>query len=428
MPSSESGLDAIQPPRTVYLTHWFPLLSETFVYYEVEGLRRQGFPVAVVSLYGCRFRNVSRKMLQADIPVHRIGVPRIPAILAAMLRRLWREPRRSWQVLKRLLFCTRWRNIEMMFESWWACCCGFLLAERLSRAGVRHVHGAWASGPATAAWVVNQLEGIPFSFTARATDVHPQDGFLREKLADCVFARADSSYNIPWMASFMPETARSRLFLVYNAMTLPDTGIRPFAVHQPDRIIAIGRLIPKKGFVHLLEAQALLHARGHRVHVTIVGSGGEQRTLEKAVRRLGLEDSVTFTGALPHDRIAGLLAESDLLVMPSVVPEGTQHSDGLPTVIIEAMSMGVPVVATDVASISDVVHDGETGRLVPQKDDAALARAIDAMLTDREAARNMAVRARDMVRAMLSPENTLGRMQALFSDPDHCLPVAVSAR
>ncbi|MDO5537252.1 MAG: glycosyltransferase family 4 protein, partial [Desulfovibrionaceae bacterium] len=208
---------------------------------------------------------------------------------------------------------------------------------------------------------------------------------------------------------------RGSVHLIHNFMTL-GTAARRAAVRmqEPCRVIAIGRLIEKKGFDYLVRAVDLLRKMDRKVLLTIVGSGVQMHALRRETARLGLEGHVSFAGALPHDRIAGLLAESDMLVMPSVVPAGTEKSDGLPTVITEAMSMGVPVVSTDVASISDVVKDGETGRLVAQKDERALADAMASLMDDRENALRMADNAMKLVNSMLSEENTLARMEHLF--------------
>ena len=398
-------------PKTVYLALWFPLLSETFVFYEVQGLWRRGFPVSVVTLYGERKKYLAEHMRNTQVPVRHLGIPHILPIAAAVIARLVRQPRLVGGILRRILFA-KWRDAEMRLENYWAFCCGVYLADRFRKEGVRHIHGAWASGPATAAWVIHQLEGIPYSFTARATDVRPPDGFLGEKLADCAFARADSSFNVPHMRSFLPEDKWDKVHLVYNTLTMSSEGTAPVPMQSPCRIICIGRLIEKKGFAYLIRAAIRLHGEGVPVDVTIVGGGGLMHTLKSEAQPI--HEHVHFTGALPHDRIAGMLRESDILVMPSIIPEGTEQSDGLPTVIVEAMRMGVPVVSTRVASIGDVVIDNETGCLVPQKDIPALAEAIKGLIFDRERALRLAQNARALVNDILSEEKTLGRMEELF--------------
>lgn len=399
-------------PKTVYLTLWFPLLSETFVFFEVEGLWKRGMPLSVYSLYGRRRKFLAEHMRNSKVPVRHLGIPYILPIAAAVIGRLILEPRLVGGILRKILFA-KWRDMEMRLENYWAFCCGIYLAGKLRKAGVRHVHGAWASGPATACWVIYQLEGISYSFTARATDVRPPDGFLKEKLAECAFARADSSFNVPHMRSFLPEDKADKVHLVYNSLTMKGEETAPVHMQAPCRLIGIGRLIEKKGFSYLIRAAAQLQKENVPVDVTIVGGGTLMHTLQNEAQTCGV--AVNFTGALPHDQIAARLCASDILVMPSVIPDGTEQSDGLPTVILEAMRLGVPVVSTSVASIGDVVIDNETGRLVPQKDVQALADAIRSLIEDRENALRMAAAARALVLDKFSEENTLGRMEELFT-------------
>ncbi len=401
-----------QIPKTVYLTLWFPLLSETFVFFEVEGLWKRGMPLSVYSLYGERKKFLAEHMRNSSVPVRHLGIPHILPIAAAVIGRLLRQPRLVGGMLRRILFA-KWRDMEMRLENYWAFCCGVYLAEKFRREGVRHVHGAWASGPATAGWVIHQLEGIPYSFTARATDVRPPDGFLQEKLEDCAFARADSSFNVPHLRSFLPADKADKVHLVYNSLTVSGDRTAPVHMQAPCKLIAIGRLIEKKGFSYLIRAAAQLKKENVPVDLTIVGGGTLMHSLQHEAEACGVD--VHFTGALPHDRIAARLYASDIMVMPSVIPEGTEQSDGLPTVILEAMRLGVPVVSTSVASIGDVVINNETGCLVPQKDVQALAEAIRGLTEDRERALRLAANARAMVLDKFSREQTLGRMEELFA-------------
>lgn len=401
-------------PRTVYVALWFPLASETFVFYEVEGLHHKGLPVSVISLYNLRKKNLTERMLNANAPVQRLGFAGLPRVLSATLRRIFREPARSLGILRTVLF-RRWRDYEMFFENAWAGLCGFYLAEECKKQGVEHLHAAWANGPATAAWCVHQLEGIPYSFTARAGDVRPPDGFLAEKLADCAFARADSSFNIPHLASFLPAESQHKLHLVYNAVTLPARCQAQMPMRSPCRVLAIGRLVETKGFQFLIDAVRLLRDENIEVKVTIAGSGRWMSHLRRRIADNGLDASIEMRGFVPHDQIAALILESDMLVMPCIVNTDTQDSDGLPTVIVEAMCHGLPVVSTDVASVSDVVVDGETGCLVPQRDARSLADAMRRLMDDRESAQRMAANARERVMRMFSPEDNLSQMLRLFT-------------
>ncbi len=400
-------------PRTLYVALWFPLASETFVFYEVEKFFTQNMPVSVITLYGKKHTNLAEHIRNSKIPIENFGIPACGHIFAAVWRRFRKEPKKTMHVLRTLLF-RRWRDLEMRLEGAWACFSGFYLAERCKDLGIEHIHTPWANGPATAAWVVNYLDGIPFSFTARAGDVRPPDGFLQEKLEACAFARSESSYQIPLMASFLPKEAHDKLYITYNVRTLCAEGQAQVAMQAPCKILAIGRLVETKGFQYLIEAVALLIQSGVHVQLDIAGSGAWMGKLKQCIATHKVEAHVNMLGFVTHDNILQHILASDIFSMPSVVKRHVEDCDGLPNVVIEAMSYGLPVVATDVAGMKDVLKDGETGYLVPQRDAKALAEALRKMVEDPDNARRMAANAKELMNTMFDSTANLERVRQLF--------------
>ncbi len=400
-------------PRTLYVALWFPLASETFVFYEVEKFFKQNMPVSVITLYGRKHKNLADHIRNSPVPIENFGIPATGRIFGALWRRFRTDRKKTLHVL-RTLFFRRWRDIEMRLEGAWACLSGFYLAERCKEMGIEHIHTPWANGPATAAWVVNYLEGIPFSFTARAGDVRPPDGFLKEKLEACAFARSESSYQIPLMASFLPKEAQDKLYITYNVRTLSAEGQAKVSMQAPCKILAIGRLVETKGFQYLIEAVAMLIQSGVQVQLTIAGSGAWMSKLKQCIATHKMENHVTMLGFVTHDNILEHILVSDIFSMPSVVKRHVEDCDGLPNVVIEAMSYGLPVVATDVAGMRDVLKDGETGYLVPQRDAPSLAEALRKMVEDPDNARRMAQNAKNLMNTMFDSEANLERVRQLF--------------
>ncbi len=400
-------------PRTLYVALWLPLASETFVFYEVDKFYKQGMPVSVITLYGDKPKNLAPHIRNSPIPIERFGIPATFKILAAAWRRFKKDPEKTKHVLRNI-FLRRWRDIEMRLEAAWCGVSGFYLAERCKEMGIEHIHTPWANGPATAAWVVNYLEDIPFSFTARAGDVRPPDGFLQEKLEACAFARSESSYQIPLMASFLPAEKHDKLYVTYNVRTLSAEGQASVAMQKPYKILCIGRLVETKGFQYLIEAVRMLVDEGISVQLDVAGDGAWMKRLSKQVNDLKLEQNVNMLGFVTHDHILEHILKSDIFSMPSVVKRNVDDCDGLPNVVIEAMSYGLPVVATDVAGMSDVVKDGETGYLVPQRDSKALAIALRKMIADPDNARRMAHNAKELMNTMFDSEANLDKVRKLY--------------
>lgn len=151
---------------------------------------------------------------------------------------------------------------------------------------------------------------------------------------------------------------------------------------QPGKILFVGRLIPRKGVAYLIEAMTLL--REHpQAHLTIVGGGPEREALEPLVQQRQLTQRVTFTGRIPDEALAEQYRTCDIFVLPAIIDD-TGDTEMLGMVMLEAMGYRRPVIASNVGGITDIVQDGVNGLLVAQKDPAALAAAINRLLTDRE--------------------------------------------
>lgn len=402
----------MSPPRTAFVALWFPKPSETFVVSEAKALLAAGVPLSAHSLYGPLEGGAA--MQPPGLPVEHLGLAALPSIAFAFLASLATRPLTTLALAGRV-FCSPGGGLEKYGENILAVFCGFALARRFRELGVRHVHAAWANGSATAAWCAATLLGIGFSLSARARDVLPPDGLLAHKLRQASFARVESSYIAPILRRLIPESP-GKVHLIYDACAMTPVAEAPAPLRAPLRLVAIGRFVEKKGFGHLVEALALLRSQGIDVRLTLAGDGPQRTQLEAAARRLGVQDAVEFPGFVPYAGVPELLSRSDMLVMPSVrTPDG--DSDGLPTVIIEAFLHRLPVVASDLAGIPDLVIHGQTGLLTPEADPRALAEAIARMASDRGAALAMAARGREMALNMFAPETYARGMLALLA-PD----------
>ncbi len=150
-----------------------------------------------------------------------------------------------------------------------------------------------------------------------------------------------------------------------------------------------------KGFHVLVEACARLRDRGLPCQCLIIGDGPEAGRLRKLINDFGVTDRVVLKGKLPPAELMPYYRRADVLAMPACIRN--QDADGIPTVLIEAMAMEIPVVATRVSGIPELVVDGETGLLVAPDDAAALAEALARLLRDQDLARRLARAGRDLV-------------------------------
>jgi glycosyltransferase involved in cell wall biosynthesis len=288
------------------------------------------------------------------------------------------------------------------------------LAVAVRRKGIRHLHAPFASDACTVTRLAARFAGVPYSFTARAKDifhdsVRPDD--LRQKLRDAAGVVTISDFHLDYLRrTYGPLAAHVRR--VYNGLDLDEFRYRP-PHDRPPVILAVGRLVEKKGFADLIDACELLASRGRDFRCRIVGAGALRAELLAQAERLGLLGRVELVGPLPQAEVIREMHAAAVLAMPCVVGKDGDR-DGLPNVIQEALALGTPVVTTDVTGIPEVVRDGQTGLQVPQRDPPALAAALDRLLADPDLRVRLAAGGRRLIEAEFDIRRNTEVRRALF--------------
>lgn len=398
-------------PRTAYILLWFPKPSETFIFREVVNLRKAGLPLKIFTLYGELTRGLSEEMRGVSADAERLGIHYLGHALPDVLY-WWKRDRKRVVELFRTVLWRRWRGLEKTGESLWASLCAFRLARRFEEEQIEHIHAPWACGPATAAWIASRLTGIPFSFTCRAWDIYPPDSVLRDKLRDAAFVRSETQANIRHLAAVC-EADTAKMHLTYNGVPLARHAEAPATMTPPYQLLAVGRFIDKKGYEFLLRACKQLADGGMDFHLTLAGDGPRKSRLKRLAHDLGLDGRVSFPGFVSYDGISDIFRAADIFIMPSVV-HASGDRDGIPTVIMESLMHRVPVIATNISGIPELIEDGITGLLIPEKDPAAIARAVMRLASDRTSALAMAERGRAKVRDLFDPERNHKKVLELY--------------
>ena len=389
-------------PKTAYVLLWFPKPSETFIFREIKNIRDMGLPIDVYTLYGRIDKQISPEMEAGAGNVERLGIP----YLKTVFQEVWAWYKRDPALVKTLfreIPVRRWGTWEKAGENVWAFFCGFKLARRFMEEGVQHVHAPWAGGPAAAAWTAARLCKIPFSFTARAWDIYPPDGALADKIDQAAFVRAGTGQNLKYLVDLVGEQKAGKIHLTYNGVTPQNHGLSEVPMKPPYRFLALGRLVEKKGYDYLLQAARTLADQGLDFRLTIAGDGPLLKKLTETSNALGLGNRVSFPGFVPYNKVPDLFYNTDLFLMPSIIASSGDR-DGIPNVIMESLLHRVPVAATNISGIPELIEDHETGLLIPQKDVPALVRAITEIVGDREKALAMAEKGRAKVLEQFDPE------------------------
>ncbi len=400
-------------PNTAYILLWFPKPSETFVFSEVKNLLDLGLPISIYTLYGKLAKNLSSEMQSYKGQVLRLGLTKFFIPLLFIIYWFLKSPSTTIRLLVLVLF-TKWKGLEKTAENAWACYCAFYLAYRFKKDKIRHIHAPWACGCASAAWLASQLTNIPFSFTMRAWDIHPPDGLIQIKTRDALFIRSETQYNIDYLQEFT-GCFDDKFHLTYNGVPMAKGNNRSVRMIPPYQLLAIGRIVGKKGYEFLLHACALLKDDSINFHLHLVGDGLHLSRLKRLCKSLQLEHYVTFHGFQSYEKIPEYFLKSDIFIMPSII-HSSGDRDGIPTVLLEALLHHVPVISTPVSGIPELIENGITGLLVPQRDPAALADAIHLFITNKEQAIAMAIRGNRKIADLFNAEKNHKQVLALYSN------------
>lgn len=405
---SDPGQDAGPTPpaggRTGYVLKVYPRFSETFVVSELRALEATGADLEVVSLRPPTDGRFHAELAQVRAPVTYLTHPLRRAVdLWALLASARSRLPRLTDALPDLLdvpVSDAAQAVEL----------ALLVQDR----GLDHLHAHFGSVATTVARLAARLTGIPYTFTAHAKDIYwegVEGEDLRRKLRDAAATVTVSDYNLDHLRAAFGQDA-DRVVRVYNGLDL--ARFRPSdPSDRPARIVAVGRLVEKKGFDVLVDACALLAARGRPVDAVVVGGGALEGELRARVAERALTGAVRLLGPLPQDDVRRVVADSAVLAAPCVIG-ADGNRDGMPTVVLEAMALGTPVVATPVTGMPEAVREGETGLLVPERDAPALADALARLLDDGALRRRLATAARTLVEAEFSSARQARQLATLF--------------
>jgi glycosyltransferase involved in cell wall biosynthesis len=384
-----------------FLLKGYPRLSETFIAQEIRALEERGLDIRIVSL-----RHPTDRALH---PVHR----EIRAPVLYLPEYLHHEPWRVWRAWRRM---RRHPRYPRLLQAFMADLRRDRTRNRLRRlgqalvlaaempAGVKRLHAHFLHTPASVARYAALLLDLPWSGSAHAKDIWTTpDWEKREKLASLDWLVTCTSEGRQHLAALAPTP--SKVTLVHHGLDF-DRFPTPAARRQerrdgsdeaqPVRLLSVGRAVPKKGYEVLLAALARL-PQGLAWRLVHVGGGPLKETLQREATRLGLGERIEWRGAQPQERVIEAYAAADLFVLASVIAADGDR-DGLPNVLMEALSQGLPVVSSALPGIGELVEDGDQGLLVPPGDPAALAAALERLIRDPERRHRLGLAGQDRVR------------------------------
>lgn len=366
-----------QPLRIAYMTGEYLRVSPfVFIYREISALRRAGMHVETMTVRGVSDAECVSPEQKSERDSTYVLVPfSIVALAKAHGRLKMTSPGRYLRAL-RLAWSTRQAGLKgFLYQLAYFLEAG-LVAERMRQRQLIHLHNHLGASSCTVAMLAAELGGFTFSCSLHGPDIFFEpyrwrlDAKLRRALFVCCISHFCRSQAMIWT----PPERWDRLHIIH-------CGVEPdwFEPRHHDgtgkRLIFVGRLAAVKGIPVLLDAIAQLRDRHPDIELVLAGDGPDRAWIENEARESGIQNHVRITGYLSQDRVREELRSSDVFVMAS-------FAEGVPVVLMEAMASGLPVVATRIAGIAELVDDGESGFLTSPGDVDALVARVDLLLGD----------------------------------------------
>lgn len=389
------------PTHVGYVVKRYPRYSETFIVNEILAHEAAGLDVTVFALRPPVDTHFQEILARVRAPVHYL----LDSGKAADFWRQLEAARLELPGVDDALAAARGEDARTVYQA-------ALLARKARDLGVEHLHAHFATSAASVTRLAARFACLPWSVTAHAKDIFHESvdpAALRQTLADADAVITVSDFNL----RFLRDEIGVEAHRLYNGLDLDRFPVR--TTHdRPPRIVAVGRLVEKKGFDVLVEACARLATSGRTFTCEILGSGDQGAALQEQIHQLDLGARVRLEGPRPQAEVIERVASAAVFAAPCVVGQDGNR-DGLPTVLLEAMALGTPCVSTDVTGIPEVLRDGDTGLMVPQHDANALAAALARLLDDAALRDELASRARRLIEAEFDITRNAARQRAHFA-------------
>jgi Glycosyltransferase len=398
--------------KAAYIVSRFPHLPETFILREMNALQARGVDVELFPLVVQNQAVVHADARPWLARMHRI-TPFAGKTLKSNLGMLLRRPGRYLATFFQMV----WYNLpspKFLTRAIYIFPCAVRMAEEMRSLGISHIHAHYATHPALAAWIAARFTDIPYSVSVHAHDIYVERSMLKQKLAGSAFIRAISAYNKQFLIDHLGDWVGQKTFVIHCGIQAERYAAGKKDHSDEFRIVSVGSLQEYKGHEFLISACRILKDRGAAFQCTIAGGGELMGSLGDLIAQLGLTGEVHLAGAQTEENVATLLKEADCFVLASIITR-MGKMEGIPVVLMEALASGLPVVASDISGIPELIEDQKTGLLCAPKDAQAIAEAIQWVQTHPEEAARMAKAGCRKVREEFDLEASVKELSDLFS-------------
>jgi colanic acid/amylovoran biosynthesis glycosyltransferase len=354
--------------KTAYIVSRFPTVSETFILHEIIELRKLGMEIVVFPLIHENGSVIHPEVETIASKVHYTDIFSLTTIIDHFFW-IYKNPKTYVKTFIQV-FVINLRSLKFLSRAVAVMLQSAQIARKIEEMGIDSIHAHSATHATLMAYIIWKLTGIPYSFTAHSTDIYFNQTMLREKVRQSKFVVTISEYNRNFLLQKYPDISRKKIKVVHcgvNASMYQSESEQKLS--SSFNIICVARLEKIKGHKYLIDALAQLKIQNIDFRCFLVGDGELRHQIQAQINRLNLITTVVILGFKTHQQVVELLSQVDIFVLPSL-------SEGIPVAAMEAMAAGLPVIATSVSGVPELVVDGVTGLLVPSQNSAELAKAF----------------------------------------------------
>lgn len=403
-----------------FILKGYPRVSETFIAQEIYLLEQQGFKIEIISM-----RKAREPERQPIVALIKAPVTYIPEYMWNEFKTVAQENIKTFlRYPDRYLFyfalaagrsLKQWDDspIKRFFQAAW-----IVSKKKLGYkdSSIHHLHSHFAHTPTELAFYASRISGLKYSISAHAKDIYtiPQQSLI-ERINNSELIMTCTSYNYEFMKS-LPGIKAEKIHKVYHGINLE--SFKPSQPHtyskaELSNFLSVGRLVEKKGYDVIFEALSNLKKKDVPFTYDIYGAGELKKELIALRDKLHLTDQIHFHYTATHPQIIERMNKGGIFICGSKLTASGDR-DGIPNTVAEAMAMELPVVATAVSGIPELIENGSDGILIPEKDPMLLTLALERLLNESEIARRIGIAARKKVASVFNSQVLIKNCESLL--------------
>ncbi len=401
-----------------FILKGYPRISETFIAQEISLLEERGIPIEIYALRGARetLRHPVHKKIRAEVfyPPEVNAYFSIVAWLGFFYSFVFSFTGLS-EALLHVFQQKSWKKFRKALSQLFRAC--WLIWKRDIGKGrsIPHLHSHFLHSPTEMTFYLSKITGATYSISAHAKDIYTSEPReILERVSSSQFLMTCTHFNWQSICDIVGKSQESKIFEVYHGVNLEAFRRKSEFPEQPNRVlITVARLVEKKGYPDVLRALRLLRDRGLVLQYEIYGDGEDRAVIENTIRELRLEAQVKIHGTVSQPEVIAAYETAGVFVLGSK-ETASGDRDGIPNSMAEAMAMELPVVATNVSGIPELLENEVTGLLVAPSAPHEIASAIERIYGNPGLGRKLGKRARENVSEKFDSHRCIDRCESLL--------------